>query len=94
MEKNYFDYDWTMINADEIRKIGSSQSEIVSVCETTKRWRENPGYSKKHAYTIAIGYSNKKRIIQVACRFLTYKLQVLAVKLPSEEEIEQYYCDF
>ena len=92
MELSY-DYDFSQLDTDELRNEGSSFAEIISVCENiTSRWREIEGYQRKFFYCIAIGYSNQKRIIQVACCFPDEKLQILQVGRPGEEEIDQYYC--
>ena len=58
------------------------------------RWIEIPDMPRKDMYSIAIGYSNKKRILLIVGRFLTFKLEILAVKLPEEIEIEKYYCNY
>jgi hypothetical protein len=82
------------LKATDLLDIGSNLSEVISVCETTYRWIEIPDMPRKDMYSIAIGYSNKKRILLIVGRFLTFKLEFLAVKLPEEIEIEKYYCNY
>jgi len=91
LNRRYFTYDWTSLKATDLLDIGSNLSEVISVCEITYRWIEIPDMPRKDMYSIAIGYSNKKRILLIVGRFLTFKLEILAVKLPEEIEIEKYY---
>ena len=91
---SFYDYDFSLLDADEIKNEGSDFAEIISVCESnTTRLREIEGYPRKLCYCIAIGYSNKKRIIQVAFRYPEYKLQILQVGRPDEDQIDRYYCN-
>lgn len=88
-----YEYDFSELDAQDLQDEGSSYAEIKSVCESSStRWREIEGYPRKFFYCIAIGYSNKKRILQIACRFPGDKLQILQIGRPSEEEIGLYYC--
>lgn len=67
--------------------------EIRSVLQNAKRRiREIQGYPRKYFYHISTGYSSKKRILLIASRIVTDKLQILGVKVADEKEIENFYC--
>jgi len=72
---------------------GTSPPEIRSVLENS-RHRLSPlaDYPLKDFYTIACGYSSKKRILLIASRIENLKRKILQVKVADEDEIEQYYC--
>jgi hypothetical protein len=72
---------------------GTSPSEIKSVLDNPKhRLRPLHGYPLKDFYTIACGYSSKKRIRLIASRIENLNRKILQVKVADEDEIEQYYC--
>ena len=94
MSDNSFNYDFSVLSAGDIRREGGSLAEIISVCENTNtRWREAEGFARSMNYFIAIGYSSKKRIIQIACRFTEDSLQIQQMERPDEETINRYYCE-
>ena len=78
-------------NGDYPDKI--SQQEVMSVLDNP-RHKLSPidGYPLKDCYTIACGYSSKKRLLLIASRIENSKRRVLQLKVADEEEIEVYYC--
>jgi len=73
---------------------GTSPSEIRSIFDNP-RHRLSPleGYPLRDFYSIACGYSSKKRILLVALKIENLKMKILQVKVADEDEIEQYFCD-
>jgi hypothetical protein len=70
-----------------------TQSEILSVLDNP-RHKLSPleDYPLKDCYTIACGYSSKKRILLIASNIENLKLKILQVKVADEDEIEHFYC--
>ncbi|WP_373497606.1 hypothetical protein [Aquiflexum sp.] len=70
-----------------------TQAEILSVLDNPKH-RLSPleGYPRKDCYTIACGYSSKKRILLIVSNIEKLKRKILQVKVADEEEIEHFYC--
>lgn len=70
-----------------------TQSEILSVLDNPRhRLSTLEDYPLKDFYTIACGYSSKKRILLIASTSENLKRKILQVKVADEEEIEHFYC--
>ena len=72
---------------------GITQFEVVSVLEN-QRHKLAPieNYPLKDCYTVACGYSSKKRILLVVSMIEYPKRKILQVKVADEEEIDHFYC--
>ena len=72
---------------------GLTQKEIQFVLEKENRRVANlPDFPKKDFYATTCGYSYKKRILLIVSRIANSKIQILQVKVASEQEIDFYYC--
>ena len=88
------DLDFSLLSHDQgDYPDGISQIEVRSVLDNpAHRLSPLKGYPLKDCYTIACGYSSKKRILLIASRIEQMKRQILQLKVADEDELEQYYC--
>jgi hypothetical protein len=85
-----FDIDFSQILWIEIRKLGISMDEVLSIFKNPRSMVASHG-----SEYFVVGFSNKRKFIvatyQIA-KNVNFDIEVVQIELPYEEDIEKCWC--
>lgn len=95
MQEFDFHYNFNETDLLGIRdEFGITRQEIISVFENPKtRVRGVKDEEFNHPIYISIGYGSEKRILKIAFAYPNETIDFIDAALPSEDDIDQFYCN-